>query len=464
MRAVLISLTVIVAACGQPPAVPVKPPAPPKPATPHVHFTVDSAPQDAAGAGGFVEVAAGDSVRYGDPLDVVVDGLVAGTELEIDAAMDGLTSHAVFDVPSDGVVDIARDAAKSGTWTGVDPEGLLWSMDGQPSSNLDLGIHVDAKVDGKVIASADLQRKYIDDGLTTQSVQQGTVVGQMVLPPGDGPFPAVLVFGGSEGGVSTGIFNADYLGSLGYAALGVGYFGAAGLPHELSDIPLEILEGDLAFLASQPKVDPNRIAVMGGSRGGELALLLGSHFPIVKAVVADVPSGVVWPGFGNNVFTAAWTLRGHELAYIHDSGAQPEVTTDAQGNAHYTSANVFIADLAAARSADLAAATIHVEDTKGPILLLGGRDDKLWASCVLQDVAWGRLVSSGHAAQFGDVRHCYPNAGHLIGTPGWSTIGSDEFYEAAYGGYLVTGGTPAGMGKADRESDTAIRKFLEENL
>jgi dienelactone hydrolase len=462
MRAPLLLLTLLVA-CGKPPVTPHKEPAPPKPLTPHVHFTVDASPQDSAGANGFVDVTG--PVRYGDPFDVVVDGVAAGSELEIDASMDGLGSHAIFTVPADNVVDLARDAPKSGTWQGVDAEGILWSMDGQPSSTLDLGIHVDAKVAGKVIASADLKRKFIDAGLTTQSVQQGTVVGQLALPPGDGPFPAVLVFGGSEGGVSTGIFNGDYLGSLGYATLGVGYFGAAGLPQNLSDIPLEILEDDLAFLASQPHVDPNRIAVYGGSRGGELALLLGAHFPIVKAVIADVPSGVVWPGFGgNNALTAAWTLRGREVPFVPDSGAQPEVTTDAQGNQHYTSAPVFIADLHAASREALAAATIRVEDTHGPILLLGGADDKLWASCVLEDIAWRRLLSSGHAAQFHDEVHCFENAGHLIGTPGWSTIGSDEFYEPSFGAYLVTGGTPAGMAAADRASDTAIRKFLEVNL
>src|SRR5204863_25627 len=133
-----------------------------------------------------------------------------------------------------------------------------------------------------------------------------------------------------------------------------------------------------------------------------------------------------------------------------------------------------LADLAGASADDLAAATIHVEDTGGPILLLGGDDDALWASCVLADVANQRLQATPadavdpnaapHAQRFADESHCFPGAGHLIGTPGWSTSFPQEFYDQNLGAYLVLGGTPAGMGHADRDSDTAIRGFLENNL
>ena len=63
------------------------------------------------------------------------------------------------------------------------------------------------------------------------------------------------------------------------------------------------------------------IAVMGGSRGGEVALLLGSMFPDVKAVVAYSPSHVVWGGWPisdedrkKQTNRPAWTYKGKPVA------------------------------------------------------------------------------------------------------------------------------------------------------
>jgi dienelactone hydrolase len=70
------------------------------------------------------------------------------------------------------------------------------------------------------------------------------------------------------------------------------------LPDDLIDIPLEYFEIGIGWMGRQPKVQGDRLGVIGGSRGGELVLLLGSTFKQIKAVVAFVPSGVVWRGFG----------------------------------------------------------------------------------------------------------------------------------------------------------------------
>jgi len=53
--------------------------------------------------------------------------------------------------------------------------------------------------------------------------------------------------------------------------------------------------------------------VLGGSRGGELALLLGAAFPAAFRVVANAPSNVVWPGLSDDSETPAWTLNGKPL-------------------------------------------------------------------------------------------------------------------------------------------------------
>ncbi len=107
-------------------------------------------------------------------------------------------------------------------------------------------------------------------------------------PASGGPYPAVVVLGGSEGGLP--LRNAAWLASHGYAALALAYFRYDNLPQRLEAIPLEYFGQALSWMASRPEIDANHIGVMGVSRGGELALQLGSMYPQIKAVVAFVPA------------------------------------------------------------------------------------------------------------------------------------------------------------------------------
>ena len=69
--------------------------------------------------------------------------------------------------------------------------------------------------------------------------------------------------------------------------MGIAYFGIDSLPATLGEIPLEYFERALAWLVRQPEVQPGRLAVLGISRGSEMALQLGATFPAIRAVVAD---------------------------------------------------------------------------------------------------------------------------------------------------------------------------------
>ena len=129
-------------------------------------------------------------------------------------------------------------------------------------------------------------------GVVRQPVREGGLVGTLFLPPTEGPCPAVLALGGAGGGLSEGA--AESFASEGFAALALAYFGLDGLPRELVEIPLEYFEGAIAWLKRHPEVNAGRVAVVGNSKGGELALLLGATFPRdVGAVVGYAPSAVV---------------------------------------------------------------------------------------------------------------------------------------------------------------------------
>lgn len=421
-----------------------------------VQFFVDERPHDPANA----EVHTNEA-RWGDPVRVVVDGLAPAQEVTLEFATG---ASAMFVADAEGSIDLGRDAPQVGPWEGADVDGPFWSAPAGSKPLFEVDVVARDAATNAELAQATFTRRPLNMGVEATPINEGTIQGLLARPPSEGiKRPAILVFGGSEGGTGSGEIMAYYFAQLGYVALGVGFFGAPNLPPDLAQVPLEILEKDLDLLASQPDVDPARIAVMGGSRGGELALLLGATFPEhVKVVVAQVPSGFVWGSLDSK--SAAWTLGGEPLPWVPVSAAVPDVEI-IDGEPYYTLAPAFAGDVAAATPAELDAATIRVEETRGPILFLGAEDDALWPSCELSLVSWERLGAAGRGAPFGDRFICLAAAGHAgVSLVGSSTQSSLAYYQSAYDIWLKMGGTPAANARAQRAANTAIRGFLEDNL
>lgn len=426
--------------------------------SPEIHFFVDERPQDSSDE----EVEIDDDkiveARWGDPVRIVIDGLESNTKVRVDFSTQ---SWGLFQADSAGVVDLTRDSPEDGTWKKADRDGPFWSAEVASKPVFDIKVSVSDEAGGALV-SRDFHRRPVNIGVESEAISEGTRIGTISRPKKDGTKrPAVLAFGGSEGGTSSGELYAYYLSQLGYVSFGVGYFGVGNLPMYLERVPLEVLKDDLEFLASQDDVDPEKIAVLGGSRGGELALLLGAHYPdLVHAVIADVPSGYVWAATSGNPLTA-WTLEGMDLPFMPSSGALAEPIKK-DGKTYYALTPAFLADIAAAAPGELAAARIPVEQTKGPVFMVGGADDQLWPSCVLADVAWDGLVANGHDKLYKDEKHCYPDGGHFISfPPGSSTLESDGYFNPGFG-WILVGGTPEGNAAAQRQGNTAMRGFLEQ--
>lgn len=298
--------------------------------------------------------------------------------------------------------------------------------------------------------------------VSTHRVQDHTLVGVLCVPDGAVHAPGVLLIGGSEGGLHER--DAQVLASEGFTVLALAYFGAPGLPAGLIEIPLEYFFQGLDHLGAQPGAG-DRFAVLGGSRGGEGALLIGAHDPRVAAVVSVVGSGIVTAGIDYprgtlldivSTQTVSWTLDDDPLPFL--PYVIPDELRDLVDNGRPVPLTL-VFPTPPADPTELERVSIPVERIRGAVLLISGRDDAMWPSPAYSQIAADRLAAAGHPYTF---EHRILRAGHpLAGPPG------DPLTTTQSPGPGVTfemGGTPAANTQARADAWKMTVDFLADNL
>ena len=268
----------------------------------------------------------GSRVLFDEPVPFTIEAAVPGTHIEVfvefSVAGEVLRSSAIFVADERGSIDPARVAPLEGSYTGVDGRGLYWSADPEaawptrPSID-DVPVRVVGRIDGAVVATVEFLRALVGDRVEIVDVNDGPTL-RFFRPSGRGPFPGVVVVGGSEGGRASADVVAAALASRGVASLAVAYFGLEGLPTFHHEVPIENVHRAIHWLCAHTDVRPGGVGVYGSSRGGELALLLGATSPDVSRVVANAPSGVVWSGTDSSGPTlgSAWSLEGRPVPWL----------------------------------------------------------------------------------------------------------------------------------------------------
>jgi dienelactone hydrolase len=334
-------------------------------------------------------------------------------------------ASATFITDDTGSADLGHQAPVSGTYDGASAMGLIWSAERVPAGAMSFPdgwimqpwfVHLEASAPDGTQAELILERTAAGPGVTRQPIRTDGLVGTLFLPPGGGPHPGVLVLGGGGGGIDE--FRGAMLASHGYAALNLGYFAMPGLPRGLVNIPLEYFEQAIIWMRAQPWLRDRFLAVWGESRGGELALLLGSHFSEINAVAAWVPSGVVFWALGlaepgDARPRAAWTFRGKPLPYLQENNSGVGAAPVAQPGRPIAYAPIYLSHLQDKQAVERA--TIPVENIKGPVQLVSGIDDQQWPSSALADIAVRRLEAHRHPYPFEHLK--YEGAGHRILLP-----------------------------------------------
>jgi dienelactone hydrolase len=400
---------------------------------------------------------AGAQASLGDVITVRIAGVPAAVRVTVRAVRGDHACEVTFVADAEGTVDTGRDAPLAGgSYTGVDADGPFWSMTRIPGASAapSLAVAFTAKIDGHLVAEQTLDVGLGKD-LAARRPDEGALVGLLASKKNAVKSPALVVLPGSEGGVPQA--ETAFFAAHGFVSLGLAWYGQPGLPAQMENVPVDYVGRAIEWLAKQPEVDPSRIGILGTSRGSELALLSASKFARIHAAVGIVPGGVALAG--GSPTTPAWTFHGDPVPYLVVDDADSTFDPMPGGGKAIRQATSYRRPLTDRDAVEHAA--IHVEDTQGPVLLLGGSDDGVWPSCDLGKIAFERLQRSHR--QHADAFECYEGVGHAIAIPGMPT--TDVFLHHPVLDIDVSlGGTPAANAHAQRAGTARILEFLQAAL
>ncbi|MFH1149549.1 MAG: acyl-CoA thioesterase/bile acid-CoA:amino acid N-acyltransferase family protein [Actinomycetota bacterium] len=407
-----------------------------------------------------------------EPVSISITGLPPGRQVSVTASTrddSGQRWESRAECTSDeaGALDLDTAGSTGGTYIGPDGAGLFWSMtpvsekDAHPfakQTTEQLALDLSVELDGTVAASRRIERPYLAAGAESVPLSDEGLVGTYLKPAGEGPFPGVLLLHGTVKRMLV-----DYgalLASRGFAALALQYFGAEGLPPELVEIPLEYFGRAIEWMRARPEVDGKRIAVQGVSRGGELALLVGSNFEQVKAVVSIAGSGVVFQGLledrRDGSVRAAWTRGGEPVGFVtrRDSlGFTFHAVWAGFTGGTFSTLSSYSGGMDDGEA--VAKATIPVEKIRGPVLMASGSGDMMWPYEACSRISADRLASLGH--EYPVELLVYQDAGHGLGLPYRpTTLG---YIPATERSRLALGGSPAGNAAASADMWPKVLDF-----
>nr|XP_018669878.1 bile acid-CoA:amino acid N-acyltransferase isoform X2 [Ciona intestinalis] len=205
-------------------------------------------------------------------------------------------------------------------YTGVEPMGLFWAMESSPLNrrphnrltklnvetpqvyfltvydneihNLTTFHQIKKEKNLKKLASTHIKRWFMAAGTKriTLTVEKHGIHGTLFIPPGQGPFPGIIVMFGVVR--ATLEYKASLFASHGFAALALAFVDANGLPKfdygnlgNNVELQFEYFEMAVKFMSNHKDVNSKNLAVFGSSMSGPIALAIGTHLRGITCVV-----------------------------------------------------------------------------------------------------------------------------------------------------------------------------------
>uniref|UniRef100_A0A3B4X2U4 Bile acid-CoA:amino acid N-acyltransferase-like n=1 Tax=Seriola lalandi dorsalis TaxID=1841481 RepID=A0A3B4X2U4_SERLL len=205
-------------------------------------------------------------------------------------------AFAHYNTNADGTVNLTKDHSVGGSYLGCEPMGLFWGL--QPAPGAREGLRLRKKnveipyvvhmslLEGHVspgegqsteLAAVTTERWYTAPGVKRIKIRQNGIVGTLFLPPGPGPFPAMLDLWGMGGALVE--YRSALFASRGYASLSIAYIGHKELPGPQNRINVGASYFNSAFdlLRDHRQVCADRVGIIGLSFGVYLALRIATE-------------------------------------------------------------------------------------------------------------------------------------------------------------------------------------------
>ncbi len=426
-----------------------------------------------------------------DPVGIQALGFSPGERVRlsselIDDAGVAWTAYGDYVADADGMIDVDRSASESGTFAGVDPAGLFWSMQpeggaapafmvdgknkdhmrGQPHGD-PLGLQtitIRAAVGGKPVCESQLRRKRLSDDVESFDVEVGRLRGIAFRRKDRSKSKgAIMSLTGSGGGVELGY--APALASQGYDVFSLAYFAYPGVPDMLSDIDLEYFEEGFEWMKRE--FGASKCTVQGASRGGELSLVLAAYLPHhVSGAIPIVPMFVTSSGWNHETgetgeTSPSWTYRGEDIPYVASMDDMPmeemrRIATTMPNGFPYAPEFRKIFDHEHVKR-DLA---IPIERANCPLLLISGTEDEMWDCSWGSDIVVNRLAAKDYAHSYEHL--ALRETGHVTPLPNTITTFVPAIYHTLAEVLLACGGTPQGAARNSRLQWDAILAYYQE--
>lgn len=362
-------------------------------------------------------------------------------------------SQVYYNADDRGVVDFCKQPSTGGSYTGIEPMGLFWSMQPSPKNKrkyarlmkqdvcspyeIEISVFDSMSSNSEPILKSVVERWYKDETVQRIPVREGRLRATLFVPVGEGPFPAVIDLLGSTGGLIE--YKAALLSTKKFVTLSVAYFNFDDLPKTSSSFDIEYFEEAKDYLMKHPKVKKQGIGIVGISLGGVIALSMATCLTDISCVIA----------INTTVFSqCALSYRGRQW----NSAA-----VDLSRVVFHNDINIIRDWYIVPEIGD--SSVIEIDKSSSTFLFLISEDDQLFNSNVNADFALKILTRSANS-KYKFLR--LPGAGHVLDPPYSPHFGVtySKFYEL----YTCVGGNTRDHAAAQEKAWTTMISFLRENL
>uniref|UniRef100_A0A672YUP6 Acyl-CoA thioesterase 19 n=1 Tax=Sphaeramia orbicularis TaxID=375764 RepID=A0A672YUP6_9TELE len=340
-----------------------------------------------------------------------------------------------------GTVNVSQDHSVGGTYSGVEPMGLLWSLRPVPGSKswlrfrkmnvetpMEVAIsvyqgHQTVFVDQVQLTSVVAERWYMAPGVRRIPVTESDLTATLFLPPGPGPFPGVLDLWGGAGQLVE--YRSALLASHGFASLALDYLTPKITLKTGKMVKDDYFETAYKFLQQHPKVSGCRIAMMGLSYSTSITLKMAIYSEVMK---------VRRICFRNTDYKFYLLARFTEEKQAIYRDLLLPVPTDP-------------------------GMKLDVGRLQCPLLLIVGEDDQNWAAPESAQDIKEMMEQAGNSHLL--TLLSYPNTGHLIEPPYSPHARASRFKSVVV---VLWGGDTVAHSRAQEDAWRKTLAFLRENL